>query len=58
MDLDNLLIYHEQEFTALQSQLFMAEQRLFAAEAQMTARRDGGGLAGVAIRDCVRIGEL
>ncbi len=46
VSLDNLLEHHEKEFTALKSQLFEAEQRLYQAEAKYTAMRDAGASGG------------
>jgi len=46
VNLDNLLEYHEKEFTELKSQLFAAEQRLYQSEAKYTAMRDAGATAG------------
>ena len=46
VSLDNLLEYHEKEFTELKSQLFEAEQRLYQAEAKYTAMRDAGATGG------------
>lgn len=46
VNLEDLLQYHEQEFTQLKDLLFQAEQRLFQAEAKLGAMRDPGGFNG------------
>ncbi len=58
VDLDNLLLYHESEYSALQTQLFAAEQQLYAAEAKFTAMRDGGGLFGEEVLNSPTIADL
>lgn len=46
VNLDDLLQYHEKEFTELKSLLFQSEQRLFQAEAKLGAMRDPEGYSG------------
>ncbi len=46
VNLDDLLQYHEKEFTELKSLQFQAEQRLFKAEAKLSAISDPEGYSG------------
>lgn len=46
VDLDDLLQYHEKEFTELKSLLFQSEQRLVQAEAKLSAMSNPEGYSG------------